>query len=102
EKFATAGVVVLEKQVYDLFSNPNSDLVISAAREAEFVVYGVATDYCVRAAVLGLLDRGRRGSVVGDAIRPVDAQLGIAAIKDFQERGARLVTTDQACSMTAP
>ena len=37
-----------------------------------FVVYGVATDYCVRAAVEGLLARGYRVAVVADAVRAID------------------------------
>ena len=97
-KFEQAGVVVLEKEVYDFFSNPNADRVIAAAPEAEFVVYGVATDYCVRAGVLGLCDRGRKVTVVSDAIRAVDAKQGAAAMGEFRRRGVRFATTDEICS----
>ena len=97
-KFEKVGVVVLEKEVYDFFSNPNADRVIAAAPDAEFVVYGVATDYCVRAGVLGLCDRGRLVTVVRDAIRPVDARQGELAIEEFQRRGVRFATTDEICS----
>jgi nicotinamidase/pyrazinamidase len=97
-KFELAGVVVLEKEVYDFFSNPNADRVIAATPGAGFVVYGVATDYCVKAAVLGLCDRGRRVTVVRDAIRPVDARRGELAIEEFGRRGIRFATTDEICS----
>lgn len=97
-KFEKAGVVVLEKEVYDFFSNPNADRVIAEAPDAEFVVYGVATDYCVRVGVLGLCDRGRRVMVVRDAIRPVDARQGELAVEEFKRRGVRFATTDEICS----
>jgi nicotinamidase/pyrazinamidase len=97
-KFERAGIVVLEKEVYDFFSNPNADRVLAAVPEAEFVVYGVATDYCVKAAVLGLRERGRRVTVVRDAIRPVDARQGELAIEEFERRGVRFATSNEICS----
>ena len=96
-EFERAGVVVLEKEQYDVFSNPNADGVFAAAPEAEFVVYGVATDYCVRAVVLGLCDRGRRVTVVSDAIRPVNAEQGAAAVAEFERRGVKFATTQEVC-----
>ena len=60
-----------------------------------YVVYGVATEYCVRAAVLGLLRRGRSVALVEDAIRAVDPAQGEAALREMQAAGARLVLTDQ-------
>jgi nicotinamidase/pyrazinamidase len=97
-RFEKSGVVVLEKEVYDFFSNPNANRVIAAVPDAEFVVYGVATDYCVKAAVLGLCDRGRRVTVVRDAIRPVDERRGELAVEEFKRRGVRFATTDEICT----
>ncbi len=96
-KFERARAVVLEKEKFDFFSNPNAEQVIAAVPDAEFVVYGVATDFCVKAAVIGLRDRGRRVAVVRDAIRPVDAKQGEAAIAEFTRRGVRLVTAAEVC-----
>ncbi len=59
-----------------------------------FVVYGVATDYCVRAAVSGLLDRGCRVAVVVDAIRAIDPAAEAELLTDFARRGALLILTD--------
>ncbi len=97
-KFEQARTVVLEKQAYDVFSNPNAAPVFAAVPDAEFVVYGVATDYCVKAVVLGLRDRGREVIVVSDAIRPVDARQGDAAIEEFRRRQVRFTATDEICS----
>jgi nicotinamidase/pyrazinamidase len=97
-KFERAGAVVLEKKAYDVFSNPNAPPVFAAAPDAEFVVYGLAIDYCVKAVVLGLRDRGREVVVVSDAVRPVDARQGAAAIEEFRRRHVRFTATDEVCS----
>ncbi len=97
-KLEQTGVVVLEKQVYDVFSNPNAATVFAAVAAAEFVVYGVATDYCVRAVVLGLREQGREVIVVSDAIRPVDPRQGAATIEEFRRQSVRFTSTDELCS----
>ncbi len=52
--------LTLEKTRYDVFSRSDADAVVAAygRNRPTFVVYGVATDYCVRAAVLGLAGAG--------------------------------------------
>ena len=60
----------------------------------KFVVYGVATDYCVKAAVLGLLKRGQAVLLVEDAVAAVAPQSGAAALEAMHTCGAELVTTD--------
>ena len=57
------------------------------------MVYGVATDYCVRAAVLGLLKRGCRVTVVEDAIAPVEKQTGEESLKLMRGEGAVFKST---------
>ena len=65
--------VYFEKEVYSLFANPLAEGFLAAFTRAaggpvEYVVYGVATDYCVRAAALGLAERGYRTTLLGDAV----------------------------------
>jgi nicotinamidase/pyrazinamidase len=92
--------VVLEKQTLDVFDNPQTKILVERLnREAEFVVFGVVTEYCVRLATLGLLDRGRRVSVVSDAIETLNAEAGQRTLEEFSARGARLITTDQALAL---
>ena len=98
--------VLLEKEVYSLFANPNAEQTLAlllAGEPARFVVYGVATDYCVRAATLGLLDftaRAAAGEVwlCTDAIAAVDPEGGARAIEECRSRGARLATAAEAVS----
>jgi nicotinamidase-related amidase len=67
--------------------------------DVEFVVFGVVTEYCVSFAAKGLLDRGRRVSVVQDAIETLKPEDGERAIAELRAVGARLFNTDQALAL---
>lgn len=97
--------VYFEKEVYSLFANPNAAPVLDALAPpgpVEFVVFGVATDYCVRAAALGLRDwiaarpsrAGSRVLVASDAVAPVTAEGGERALRELAAAGVALVPTD--------
>lgn len=97
--------IVLEKQVLDVFSNPHAaELVERLApsspaqqgHDAEFFVFGVVTEYCVRLAAKGLLERGRRVSLVIDAIETLDPAAGLRTADELEQLGARFVTTEEA------
>jgi nicotinamidase/pyrazinamidase len=60
------------------------------------VVFGVVTEYCVRLAAKGLLERGRRVSVVQDAIETLKADDGKRALGELQALGANFLSTEQA------
>jgi nicotinamidase/pyrazinamidase len=89
--------IILEKQTLDVFQTLHADeLVNRLGTQPEFVVFGVVTEYCVACAVKGLLQRKRRVAVVRDAIQTLAAEAGAKTLTEFQELGARLVTTDDA------
>ena len=92
--------ILLEKQTLDIFESRHAEeLLKRLGREAEFVVFGVVTEYCVRLAAKGLLDRGRRVSVVQDTIETLKAEDGNRAIFELKALGARFLTTDQALAL---
>ncbi|MBZ5685965.1 MAG: cysteine hydrolase [Acidobacteriia bacterium] len=89
--------ILLEKQTLSIFESRHADaLVKRLGNQAEFVVFGVVTEYCVRFAVKGLLERGRRVAVVTDAIETLKTEEGKKAVAEFVRLGARLTTTDKA------
>ncbi len=91
--------ILLEKQTLNIFESRHADaLVQSLGTQAEFVVFGVVTEYCVSFAVKGLLERGRRVAVVQDAIETLKREDGQKTIAELEQLGARLTTTDQALS----
>lgn len=91
--------ILLEKQTLNIFESRHADeLVQRLGSHPEFVVFGVVTEYCVSFAVKGLLARGRRVSVVQDAIETLKQEDGRKTMADLQQLGARFTTTEQALS----
>jgi nicotinamidase/pyrazinamidase len=89
--------ILLEKQTLDIFESRHAGtLVERLGSKPEFVVFGVVTEYCVRLAAKGLLQRGRRVSVVEDAIETLQPEAGERAISELCASGAKMITTDQA------
>jgi nicotinamidase/pyrazinamidase len=89
--------IVLEKQTLDIFKSAHADeLVKRFGPEVEFVVFGVVTEYCVGFAAKGLLERGRRVSVVRDGIETLNSADGNRTIAELQALGATIITTEQA------
>jgi len=88
--------IILEKQSLDIFETQHADrLVERLGNAAEFVVFGVVTEYCVSCAVKGLLERKRRVAVVRDAIETLAPEVGKKTLTELQSLGATLVTTDE-------
>lgn len=90
--------ILLLKQSFSVFENANADALFRKLSARRYVVYGVATDYCVKAAVLGLRARGCRVEVVEDAIAPVDPETGDLALVEMQTAGAELTDTETVLS----
>ncbi len=92
--------ILLEKQTLDIFESRHAEeLVERFADDVEFVVFGVVTEYCVRLAAKGLLDRGRRVSVVEDAIETLKPEDGCRAVTELKTLGARFITTAEALAL---
>ena len=93
--------IVIQKNELNVFSNPHTDELLSLLprtginQDAEFVIFGVVTEYCVQFAAEGLLQRGKRVAVVTDAIKEIEAAKGECSLCDFKALGARLTTTAQ-------
>jgi nicotinamidase/pyrazinamidase len=95
--------ILLEKQTLNIFESRHADsLVQRFGSDAEFVVFGVVTEYCVSFAAKGLLERGRRVAVVQDAIETLKPEDGKKAIAELQRLGARLTTAEQALRALEP
>jgi nicotinamidase/pyrazinamidase len=89
--------VIFEKQTLNVFDNPHAGALVDRLPvDAEYFVFGVVTEYCVKFAAKGLLERHRKVAVVKDAIEALDPAAGRATLEELQSLGARLVTTDEA------
>jgi len=93
--------ILLEKQTLDIFASRHArTLVDRLGPNVEFVFFGVVTEYCVRFAAKGLLELGRRVSVVEDAIETLKTEDGQRTLAELQALGAKLITTEQALSLS--
>jgi nicotinamidase/pyrazinamidase len=92
--------VILEKQELDVFSNPQTQVLLDRLEHSvQFVVFGVATDYCVGLATNGLLKRGKIVSIVKDAIAAIDSAAGEATLSKASQMGAKFIATDEALAL---
>src|SRR5262249_53006861 len=87
--------VVFHKVQLDVFTNPHAHRAVEKLDAGEFVVFGVATEHCVRAAVLGLLQRGKRVLIVRDAVRGIREASTRDACEAMQEAGARWTSVSE-------
>jgi nicotinamidase/pyrazinamidase len=88
--------ILLEKQTLDIFESRHAETLLRRLGEPEFFIFGVVTEYCVSFAAKGLLQRGRRVSIVEDAIETLDAAAGDKAMTELRQLGATLIRTDAA------
>ena len=80
------------------FSNPGLPALLDCLGAERCVVYGVVTEYCVRLAALGLLQRGRQVEVVTDAIVGLDPEAAARTLDEIRQAGGRLTTVGEVCS----
>lgn len=88
-----------EKEVYSFFANPVAEPVVDQLREAlgleaTWVVYGVATDYCVKSAALGLARSGCQTTLVQDATAGITEDGVAQALDEMRAVGVTFTTLD--------
>jgi nicotinate phosphoribosyltransferase len=94
-------VIEIEKTDYSVAGNPNFDAIIAALGPCHFVVFGVATEYCVRDSVLALRALSLPVDLVTDAVKPITEEGGRKAIEEMVAAGVRLVKTEDVCEPAA-
>ena len=94
---AHPGDILLNKHWFDVFTNENVDTVLGALKPRTIVLYGVATDVCNRYAVEGLLGRHPevRLFAVADAMKPIDPAAQEHLLREWADRGVRLIETGE-------
>ncbi len=89
--------IIFEKQTLDIFESRHANALLEHLdRNSEFIVFGVVTEYCVRLAVKGLLDRGRKVIIVRDAIETLNPETGKQTVSELESLGANFVSTNVA------
>lgn len=86
--------IIVQKQTVDVFLAPNLERVLDYLAADDCIVYGVVTEICVLYAVRGLLRRGRKVTVVRDAIETLKAADSERALAEMCSGGAILQRAD--------
>ena len=86
--------IIVETQTFDIFESINTDGIVNKLDACNYVVFGVATGYCVKAAVLGLLKRGYSVSLVTDATKAITKEGEEKALKEMKDAGTVFTTTE--------
>ncbi len=85
--------VVLHKRCVDPFEEPRIERLLSEVRADNFIIIGAIAEGAVKATALGLLQRGRRVSIVTDAVGMINKREAKLAFRKMKAKGARLIET---------
>jgi nicotinamidase/pyrazinamidase len=98
ERWLRGREFLLHKKHFDVFTNPNAELLLEHFKPDEVVLFGVATDICNDAAIKGLRKRGYDVTFVEDASCGIDDERSQACIVDWRGGGVRIATVDDVVS----
>lgn len=83
-----------DKDAYSAFEGTDLDAWLRQRGVKRIFMGGLATEYCVLNSALDALQNGYELVVLQDAVRPIDAAQGDAALDSLQEKGASLASSD--------
>jgi nicotinamidase/pyrazinamidase len=86
---------LLLKKNFDVFTNPNADVLLDRLDPEEIVLFGVATDVCDDAAIRGLVARGRSVTFVEEASRGLDDARTVSCLDSWRGAGVRFASVDE-------
>ena len=85
--------IIVEKETLDIFDNSVTERLLRVLPRRA-IVFGVATEYCVKMACLGLRNRGVPTVVISDAIRAIAPKTGKEAVEEMRMEGVEFITLD--------
>ena len=85
--------IILHSRCPDPFDEPRIDRLLSEMRAGEFILIGAEAEGSVKATALGLLQRGKKVSVVVDAVGSHNKTQGRLSFRKMNARGAALLET---------
>ena len=86
---------LLLKKHFDVFTNPNADVLLDRLDPEEIVLFGVATDVCDDAAIRGLVARSRPVTFVEEASRGLDENRTASCLEAWRTAGVRFASVDE-------
>ncbi|MCM8773502.1 MAG: nicotinate phosphoribosyltransferase, partial [Candidatus Omnitrophica bacterium] len=85
--------IIIEKNVLNVFSNPNTEKILKAIYPDEIYVFGVATEYCVKEAIEGLLKNNFSIFIIEDAVKEISFKEKEKLFPVWKKKGIRFERT---------
>jgi nicotinamidase/pyrazinamidase len=85
--------IIVEKQDLDVFQNPVMERLLRVL-PPRAIVFGVATEYCVKLACLGLRRCGVHAAVVSDAVRALTPKGERESMEEMRAAGVDFITLE--------
>lgn len=85
--------VILHKRCVDPFDEPRIDRLLSELRASEFILVGASLEGSVKMTALGLLQRGKKVTVIIDAVGTHNTKDAKLALRKMETKGATLIDT---------
>jgi len=85
--------VILHKRCVDPFDEPRIDRLLSEVKANEFILVGISLEGAVEATALGLLQRGKKVTIVLDAVGSHNKREAKLALRKMETKGAKLIET---------
>jgi len=85
--------IILHKRCVDPFDEPRIDRLLSEVRANEFILIGASLEGAVKMTALGLLQRGKKVTVIIDAVGTHNNKDAKLALRKMETKGAKLVET---------
>ena len=92
--------IILHKRCTDPFEEPRIERLLSEMRANEFVLIGSAAEGAVKAAALGLLQRGKKVTIITDAVGSHNKREAKLALRKAEAKGAKLVETKRVAGVS--
>ena len=85
--------IILHKRCVDPFNEPRIDRLLSEVRANEFILVGTSLEGAVKMTALGLLQRGKKVTIIIDAVGTHNNKDAKLALRKMETKGAKLVET---------
>ena len=85
--------IILHKRCVDPFDEPRVDRLLSEVRANEFILVGTSLEGAVKMTALGLLQRGKKVTIIVDAVGTHNKKEAKLALRKMETKGAKLIET---------
>lgn len=85
--------IILHKRCVDPFDEPRIDRLLSEVKANEFILVGTSLEGAIKATALGLLQRGKKVTIVIDATGSHNIGDAKLAIRKMETKGAKVIET---------